>query len=88
MNEGGSRLPLLPPMDVCLSPPGKEVTRLSEQESGHGYAVGQPKFCSYPLQMLINVELTVQGSLVITLVNNDLSPQGDNCLQYYWYFSP
>lgn len=44
MNEGGLRLPPPPPTTVSFSP-GKEVTCLSEQESGHGYAAGPRQYC-------------------------------------------
>lgn len=50
MNEGGLRLPLLPPTTVSFSP-GKEMTCLSEQESGHGYAAGPHQFCLCPTRV-------------------------------------
>lgn len=40
MNEGAQSLPPLPPITAVAFSHRKEVTCLSEQESGHGYAAG------------------------------------------------
>lgn len=50
MNEGAQSLPLFPPTTAVS--PRKEVTRLSEQESGHGYAAGPHQFCLCPTHSL------------------------------------
>lgn len=67
MNEGGLSLPLLPPTTVSFSP-GKEVTCLSEQESGHGYAAGRHQFCLSPTRMFTHTQTHKQSALELQLL--------------------